>query len=73
MSRADYFISQDGPRWKVSLYGDDCTFQTQSDAIRTAVDAADAAGRAGLDAQVLVQGHSGRWRAEWIYGHDLNL
>jgi hypothetical protein len=71
MSRAEYFVLQDGPHWKVRLDGQDCSFQTQSDAVKAAIDAAHAAGRAGLDAQVLVQGYSGFWRPEWTYGRDL--
>jgi hypothetical protein len=71
MSRADYFILQDGPQWKVRLNGEDCSFQTQADAMRAAIDAAHAAGRAGVDAQVLVQGYSGFWRPECTYGRDL--
>jgi hypothetical protein len=71
MSRAEYLVLQDGLQWKVRLNGEDCAFETQSDAMTAAIDAANAAGRAGLDAQVLVQGHSGHWRSEWTYGRDL--
>jgi hypothetical protein len=71
MSRADYFILQDGPQWKVRFNGEDCTFQTQADAMRAAIDAAHAAGRAGVDAQVLVQGYSGCWWTEWTYRRDI--
>jgi hypothetical protein len=71
MSRAEYFVLRDGYRWKVRLNGEDCSFQTQSEAMKAAIDAAQAAGRAGLDAQVLVQGYSGFWQSEWTYGRDL--
>jgi hypothetical protein len=71
MSRAEYFVLQVGSQWKVRLNGEDCPFQTQSEAMKAAIDAAHAAGRAGLDAKVLVQGHSGLWQPEWTYGHDL--
>lgn len=71
MSRADYFVLQDGLQWKVRLNGEDCTFPSQADAMRAAIDAAHAAGRAGIDAQVLVKGYSGCWWTEWAYRRDI--
>ncbi|UFX44429.1 DUF2188 domain-containing protein [Bradyrhizobium sp. 41S5] len=43
-------------------------YATEEEAIRAAVDAAHKEGKAGRDAQVLVQGHDHRFRNEWTYG-----
>ncbi|WP_461330461.1 DUF2188 domain-containing protein [Bradyrhizobium liaoningense] len=45
-------------------------YATQKEAIRAAVDAAHADGKAGHDAQVLVQRENHQFRMEWTYGHD---
>lgn len=70
MSRAQYFILSDQGRWKIRYEGKDYLYSTQRDAMKAAVDAAHNAGRKGYDAQVLIQGQDGQWRAEWTYGND---
>ena len=70
MSRAHYYVLSNQGTWKVQLDGKDFPFATQKEAMKAAVDAANASGKSGHDAQVLVQGQGGQWRTEWTYGHD---
>jgi hypothetical protein len=70
MARAHYYVLSNKGAWKVQLDGKDFPFETQKEAMRAAVDAANASGEGGHDAQVLVQGQDGKWRTEWTYGHD---
>jgi hypothetical protein len=63
-----YIVVRDQGQWKISLdgarYG---PYATQRDAIRAAVDAANQAGRRGLNGQVLLLD---QFRTEWTYGKD---
>jgi hypothetical protein len=63
-----YIVVRDQGQWKISLdgarYG---PYATQRDAIRAAVDAANEAGRRGLNGQVLLLD---QFRTEWTYGED---
>lgn len=71
MARAQYVVGFHEGEWKIKLDGKHYgPYGTQRDAIRAAVDAANAAGKQGLDAQVLVQGADNRFRTEWTYGND---
>lgn len=70
MARAKYYVLSNAGAWKVRFEEQDFHYRTQLEAMRAAVDAAHQSGRNGHDAQVLVQGQSGQWRAEWTYGHD---
>lgn len=70
MARAQYYVLSAGGRWKIRFDGQDYHYDTQAQAMKTAVDAAHQVGEMGRDAQVLVQGRDGQWRAEWTYGHD---
>jgi hypothetical protein len=70
MARAHYYILHESGSWKIKHEGKDYHYATQADAMRAAVDAAHEAGRAGHDAQVLVQGRDGKWQTEWTYGRD---
>ena len=71
MARAQYVVVRHEGQWKISFeskhYG---PYQTQTDAIRAAVDAAHDAGSKGHDAQVLVQATNNQFRTEWTYGRD---
>jgi len=70
MARAQYFVLSAGHKWKIRHDGKDYPYSTQKEAMKIAVDTAHKAGREGHDAQVLIQGQNGQWRAEWTYGHD---
>jgi hypothetical protein len=70
MARAQYFVLKDGAAWKVRHNDKDVSYATQAAAMKAAVDAAHAAGKAGHDTQVLVQGRDGKWQTEWTYGND---
>jgi hypothetical protein len=70
MARAQYFVLSDQGRWKVRHSDKDYPYETQKAAMRAAVDAAQKSGKTGHDAQVLIQGQNGQWRAEWTYGND---
>ncbi|MFO1091587.1 MAG: DUF2188 domain-containing protein [Hyphomicrobiales bacterium] len=60
-----------GDQWNVMRDGNTVAhFLTQQDAIRSAVDHAHLKGKAGHDAQVIVQGNDGHIHTEWTYGHD---
>lgn len=70
MARAQYFVLSAQGGWKVQHNDKDYPYNTQRDAMKAAVDAAHSSGQEGHDAQVLIQGQNGQWRAEWTYGHD---
>lgn len=71
MARAQYFVVLHQGQWKIGFQGEHYgPYQTQAEAIRYAVDAAQEAGRQNHDAQVLVQGRDNQFRTEWTYGHD---
>lgn len=71
MARTQYFVVNHQGQWKVSLNGTHYgPYNSQSSAIRAAVDAAHTEGRNGREAQVLVQGANNQFRAEWTYGND---
>ncbi|GAB4020639.1 hypothetical protein GCM10028808_62580 [Spirosoma migulaei] len=71
MARTIYYVVTNQGQWMVKLndihYG---PYQTQSLAIKAAVDAAHSTGSKGGNAQVLVQGADSKWRTEWTYGND---
>ncbi|MGV2495064.1 DUF2188 domain-containing protein [Pelagerythrobacter aerophilus] len=68
MARAQYFVVLHQGQWKISFnqkhYG---PYDTQRDAIRAAVDAAN---ESKGNSQVLVQGENNQFRTEWTYGQD---
>jgi hypothetical protein len=71
MARTQYFVTLHENQWKIVLDGKHHgPYPTQKQAIRAAVDAAHTEGKAGRDAQVLVQGEDHQFRTEWTYGHD---
>ncbi|MCC2977969.1 DUF2188 domain-containing protein [Sphingomonas sp. PL-96] len=70
MARAIYYVLKSGTGWKVRHSETDYEYPTQAAAMKAAVDAANSSGKKGHDAQVLVQGHDGKWQTEWTYGHD---
>lgn len=71
MARVQYFVVHHQGAWKISLNGQHHgPYNTQRDAIKSAVDAAHQTGMKGGDAQVLVQGENNQFRTEWTYGHD---
>ena len=71
MARQQYFVVLHQGQWKVSYEGRHAgVYAAQAQAIRAAINLAQAAGLTGHDAQVLVQGQNSQFRAEWTYGHD---
>ena len=71
MNRLQYFVVIHNGEWKISFEGKHYgPYNTQSSAIRAAVDAAHEAGKNGRDSQVLVQNQQAQFRTEWTYGHD---
>ena len=72
MTRKQYFVVFDQIGWNVRRAGDYISgpYPTQKDAIGKAIDMAHADGKAGHDAQVIVQGDNHAFRTEWTYGHD---
>jgi hypothetical protein len=71
MARKHYRILSHGLQWRLEYPdGQSVHYGTQAQAIRRAVDLAHEDGRAGHDAQVIIQGQNGQWRTEWTYGHD---
>jgi hypothetical protein len=71
MARTQYLIVLHKNEWKVSFegryYG---PYRSQAHAIRAAIEAANADGNSGDEAQVLVQENNDEFRAEWTYGND---
>jgi hypothetical protein len=71
MNRCQYFVVPHADKWKV-----DCgdrhigPYESQSKAIRAAVDTANQQSLAGQPAQVLVQDDAHRFRTEWTFGED---
>lgn len=71
MSRVQYFVVLHNDEWKVTLNGKRYgPYNTQKDAIDSAVTAAKKAHAEGSDSQVLVQGEDNKFRTEWTYGND---
>ncbi len=68
--RLEYYVLPAGDQWKIHLAGKAWLFDTQQEAMKVAVDTAQQAGGLGHEAQVLIRGEDGRWRAEWTYGQD---
>jgi hypothetical protein len=70
-ARTVYYVVLHEGQWKIKVndkhHG---PYRTQAAAIRVAVDAAQAAGEEGGNAQVLVQGRDNQFRTEWTYGRD---
>jgi len=72
MARAVYYVVLQAGQWKVKVgdkhYG---PYQTQRNAIRAAVEAANKVGQTDPEgAQVVVQGENNQFRIEWTYGND---
>lgn len=68
MAHTQYIVVRDQGQWKISLNGAHYgPYATQRDAVRAAVDAAQEAGRKGLNGQVLLLD---QFRTEWTYGRD---
>jgi hypothetical protein len=71
MDRDQYFVVLHKGEWKIKHNGRHShPYETQADAIRSAIDAAHAAHREGGLSQVLVQGQDLLFRTEWTYGKD---
>jgi hypothetical protein len=71
MARQQYFVVNHENQWKIKHNGKHtAVYATQTAAIKEAVDKAHRDGKAGHDAQVLVQDEHHTFRTEWTYGHD---
>ena len=71
MARLQYVVVFHNNQWKISHGGQHVgTYDSQTQAIRAAVDLAHSAGKRGDDAQVLIQGQDNKFRTEWTYGND---
>jgi len=66
-----YFVVLHEGQWKVKV-GDRHTgaYDSQRQAIKAAVEAAQKGGSATNTTQVIVQGEDHKFRAEWTYGKD---
>jgi hypothetical protein len=71
MARIQYFVTLHQDQWHV-VWNDKRhgPYPNQKAAIKAAVDAAHKDGKAGKNAQVLVQGADHKFRTEWTYGND---
>jgi hypothetical protein len=67
-----YFVVSDRVSWTVRLAGSYIAgpYPNPKDVIRRAIDMAHADGKAGYNAQVIVQGDDSVFRTEWTYGRD---
>jgi hypothetical protein len=55
--------------WRVRVDGRlEGSFETQAEALRAAIDAANDAGERGLKAQVFTQGRDDQFKVVWRYG-----
>jgi hypothetical protein len=71
MDRDQYFVVLHKGEWKIKHNERHShPYETQDDAIRSAIEAAHAAHREGGLSQVLVQGQDLLFRTEWTYGKD---
>jgi Uncharacterized protein conserved in bacteria (DUF2188) len=71
MDRDQYFVVLHKGEWKIKHNGRHShPYETQADAISSAVEAAHAAHTEGGLSQVLVQGQDLLFRTEWTYGKD---
>jgi hypothetical protein len=69
MDRDQYFVVLHKGEWKIKHNGRHShPYETQADAIRSAIEAAHAAHREGGLSQVLVQGQDLLFRTEWTLG-----
>ena len=71
MDRDQYFVVLHEGQWKIKLDGNHShPYDTQRDAIDSAIEAAHNASDRGQLSQVLVQGEDLLFRTEWTYGKD---
>jgi Uncharacterized protein conserved in bacteria (DUF2188) len=71
MDRDQYLVVLHKGEWKIKHNGRHAhPYETQADAISSAIEAAHAAHRDGGLSQVLVQGQDLLFRTEWTYGKD---
>jgi hypothetical protein len=71
MAHARYFVMQDKDSWLIKF--DDESFgpyNSQSEAMLFAIDAAQKLGEHGETAEVCLMGENGHFRPEWTYGRD---
>ena len=65
------FLWLDDGEWKMMLEGEHShPYETQPDAIDSAIEAAHNTGNHGQFSQVVIQGESLLFRIEWVYGMD---
>ena len=67
MTLTQYYVLPNGTEWKIRHKEKEYEYQTRSEAIQAAIDAAHESGALGYDSQVLVQGSDGNWKTEWTY------
>jgi hypothetical protein len=60
-----YYVLKEADRWTVRYDEKDYRYESHSEAVRAAVNAASKASDNGHEAEVLVQGVDGKWRTEW--------
>jgi hypothetical protein len=69
MVRGLLFIVFHEGRWKIRMGGRHvAVFDTRTEAMRSAIDSATRAGRAGVATQVLVEGDDHRFQTAWCHG-----
>lgn len=71
MPNARYFIVQNDDQWLIKFQDEEFgPYQSQTEAMLFAVDAAHKLGEHGENADVCVMGENGAFRPEWTYGRD---
>ncbi|MBZ0147705.1 MAG: DUF2188 domain-containing protein [Pseudorhodoplanes sp.] len=71
MPQSRYFIVQQNDDWMIKFHDEEFgPYQSKSEAMLFAVDAAQKLGRNGENSEVCVMGENGHFRPEWTYGRD---
>ena len=71
MPQSRYFVVRDRDEWFIRLEDEEFgPYQSQSQALLFAIDAAQKLGERGDNAEVCVMGLDGHFRPEWAYGRD---
>ena len=71
MPQSRYFVVQSPDGWMIKFADEEYgPYQSQSEAMLFAIDAAQKLGQRGDTAEVCLMGVNGHFRPEWTYGRD---